>query len=75
MPLISDEIASANDVFENNIITYKDSKDLDKKINFYLNNEKERNKKRNAGREIVLSKHTFDNRVDEIIETLKNITF
>ena len=73
--VISDEIASANDVFENNIITYKDSKDLDKKINFYLNNEKERNKKRNAGREIVLSKHTFDNRVDEIIETLKNITF
>lgn len=73
--IISDDIPSANDLFKNNIVTYKDSKDLDEKIEFYLNHKSERDKKRKAGREIVLANHTFDNRADEIIETLKNITF
>lgn len=73
--IISDDIPSAGDLFENNIVTYKNSKDLDEKIDFYLNNKPERDKKRKAGREIVLANHTFDNRADEIIETLKNITF
>lgn len=73
--IISDDIPSANDLFENNIVTYNSPEDLDKKISFYLNNEFERDKKRKAGRNIVLSKHTFDNRADDIIETLKNITF
>lgn len=73
--IISDNIPSAHDLFENNIVTYDSIEDLDKKIDFYLTNELERDKKRKAGMNIVLSKHTFDNRADEIIETLKNITF
>ncbi len=73
--IISDNIPSAATLFENNIVTYDNYEDLDEKITFYLNNPNERDKKRKAGQALVLSKHTFDNRANEIIETLKNINF
>ena len=71
--VISDNINSAKYLFEDNIVTYENPEDLDKKIKFYLENDLERDKKRNEGKKIVLSKHTFDHRVEEIILTLKNI--
>ena len=73
--VISDEINSAKEIFENTVITYKDADDLDKKLTFYLENENERTKLKENGRKIVLSKHTFDHRAEEIIKTLEQIIF
>ncbi|MBE6489640.1 MAG: glycosyltransferase [Methanobrevibacter sp.] len=69
--IISDDINSAHTLFDDNVVTYESVEDLNEKIEFYLNNDFERDKKRKEGQKIVLSKHTFDLRVEEIIETLK----
>lgn len=69
--VISDNIPSAETLFEGNIITYDGADDLDEKINFYLNNPQKREELAQKGKEIVLKNHTFDNRADEIISALK----
>ena len=71
--VISDKISSAETLFEGNIVTYDDVNDLNNKIIYYLTHEDERKEKAQKGREIVLNNHTFDNRVDTIIDSLKNL--
>lgn len=58
------------------IITYKfgDFYDLNKKINYFLRNEKEREKIREAGRQRTIRDHTYLSRWHYIFETLKNET-
>ena len=73
--VISDDIPSAKTLFEGNIVTYDGADDLDEKIKYYLNNPQEREELASKGKEIVLKNHTFDNRVDEIIDALKKINF
>lgn len=68
--VISDDIPSAHTLFEDTIVTYKDYKDLDEKLSYYLNHEEERREIAKRGQEIVLKNHTFKNRVDTILETL-----
>lgn len=69
--VISDEIPSAATIFQGTVITYSDSKDLDKKISYYLKNNHERIEKAKKGQKLVLENHTFQNRVETILETLK----
>ena len=69
--VISDKIPSAETLFEGNIVTYEDAEDLKDKIDYYLTHDEEREEKARKGRDIVLNNHTFDNRVDTIIESLK----
>lgn len=71
--VISDKIPSAETLFEGNIVTYEDADDLKNKIEYYLSNEHERKEKAQKGKEIVLKYHTFDNRVDTILDCLKNM--
>ena len=71
--VISDKIPSAETLFEGNIVTYDDADDLKNKIEYYLSNEHERKEKAQKGNEIVLKNHTFDNRVDTILDCLKII--
>ena len=71
--VISDKIPSAETIFDNSIITYENIEDLNEKINYYLSHEDERVKIANKGKKIVLEKHTFDMRVNEILEALKRI--
>ena len=47
--IISDNIESARTLFENNVVTYDTSDDLNEKVNFYLNNVSERYKMKEAG--------------------------
>ena len=68
--VISDKIPSASTVFNDCIVTYDGVDDLEEKVNYYLNNPSEREKLAKNGREIVLKNHTFDNRVDFIINVL-----
>lgn len=69
--IISDEIPSANTIFQGNVITYTDHYDLDEKITYFLENEEERLLKAKKGQKLVLENHTFQNRVETILETLK----
>ena len=71
--VISDKIPSAETIFDNSIITYENIEDLNEKINYYLSHEDERVKIANKGKKIVLEKHTFDKRVNEILEALKKM--
>ena len=71
--IISDNLKSIKNIFKDSIITYDGTEDLDNKINYYLNNDSEREKIAKKGQEIVLNNHTFNNRADEIIKTLKNL--
>ena len=73
--VISDKMQEIDNLFEGNVITYNEVKDLDKKLDYYLTHDDERNEKALKGKDIVLNNHTFDNRVDEIINALKNINF
>ena len=71
--VISDKIPSAETLFEGSIITYEDVDDLNEKINYYLSHDDEREKIAEKGKEIVLKNHTFDNRVLEILDALKEM--
>lgn len=71
--VISDEIPSAKTIFKDSIVTYNGADDLENKIDFYLNNPQEREKKIKKGRKIVLKNHTFDNRVDYVVKSLKKL--
>jgi glycosyltransferase involved in cell wall biosynthesis len=70
--VISDKIPSAETLFEGNIVTYEGVEDLNNKIEYYLTNENERKQKAQKGKQIVLKNHTFDNRVNTILDSLKN---
>ncbi len=67
---ISDEVEGLH---SNGIVTYKDSADLEKKIEFYLKHEKARvkNCEHVHGR---MQSHTFMNRCKEILEKVKSYT-
>ena len=71
--VISDKIPSAETLFEGTVITYDDVDDLNKKLEYYLAHDEEREKIAERGKELVLNNHTFDNRVETIIDCLKNL--
>lgn len=71
--VISDKIPSAETLFKGNIVTYEGLEDLNSKVEYYLTHEEERQKIANKGKEIVLKYHTFDTRVDYILECLKEM--
>ena len=73
--VISDDIPAAKELFEGNIVTYNSIDELDNKINYYLNNKKERESIARKGQKIVLENHTFDNRANEILNTLCNFDY
>ena len=73
--VISDKIPSAETLFDGNIVTYDNSDDLNDKLEYYLNHDEERIRMAQKGREIVLKYHTFDNRANTIVESIKNLTF
>lgn len=54
-------------------IQYKrrDWNELEEKINYYLTHDNEREKIRKEGHEFVTLNHTYDNRMEEMLQTLK----
>ncbi|WP_407423836.1 glycosyltransferase [Methanobrevibacter sp.] len=73
--VISDKIPSADTLFEGSIVTYDGVEDLNEKIDYYLTHEEERLKLAEKGKKIVLENHTFDDRVNEILDALKKLRF
>ncbi len=54
------------------VILFKDENELRDKIVYYLNNDKEREKIARAGYQKVISVHTYDNRIQQLLDTIKN---
>ena len=69
--VISDYVPSIQTIFEGNVITYSNPDDLNNKLNYYLTHESERTRLANKGYKLVLKNHTFDNRVDEILNIIE----
>ena len=73
--VISDEVATVEDVFGDVVVTYNGHEDLDKKVDYYLANDEKRKELAKKGRELVLKNHTFDSRVMEILSSLRKDVF
>jgi len=68
--IISDNVMGLKEIFGDCIETYVNKDDLHKKIEFYLNNESEREKKAINAMNIVKNNHTFRHRVNRIHQVL-----
>ena len=72
--LITDTKKNMNDFFNigKEVVTYKDSDDLIKKVGYYLRHNKERERIANAGQKRTLKDHTYDVRMKELDKILKS---
>ena len=52
------------------LVEYTSTEDLLDKVDYYLKHEDERLKIARAGQELALTKHTYKNRVDKLLETI-----
>lgn len=68
--IISDYVEGIDDVFEGKVITYLNKEDLIFKIDSILNSTGESS---TNGRELVVNKHTFNKRANQIIEQIQHI--
>ncbi|RBQ22786.1 hypothetical protein ALNOE001_14790 [Candidatus Methanobinarius endosymbioticus] len=70
--LISDEV-KGSEIFKDMLVTYNNKEELNNLIEYYLSNDEERKQKVKNSREMILTNHTFENRVEEIINIINNI--
>lgn len=72
--LITDKKKNLKDLFKvgKEVVEYTDSKDLIKKIEYYLDHEDERAKIALAGQKRTLREHSYKNRMDELVKIIKN---
>lgn len=69
--IISDNVKGAENIFGDALVTYNNPQDLDNLIENYLTNEKERIKKSRLGQKYVIDKHTYQKRIQRILEIIK----
>lgn len=69
--IISDEMEEIDRLFEGAVVTYKEKKDLKKRIRQYMNDPNKRRELSERGRKLVLEKHTFKNRMDTVREFIE----
>lgn len=70
--ILSDDIRGAENVLQDALVTYTTREELHSLIDRYLEDDEERNLKAMVGRDIVLNKHTFQVRVQRILEVITN---
>ncbi|WP_044959310.1 CgeB family protein [Butyrivibrio sp. WCD2001] len=68
--VISDDVPGIHELLGDAVVTYTDKNDLKDKIDFYVTHPKERNEIASKGQSLVLNKHTFDERVVDIIKVM-----
>ena len=68
--LLTEDIPTIHELFTDgvNLVTYKNMDDAIEKAKYYIEHNEEREKIAKAGYDEVISKHTYDNRVDEVIK-------
>lgn len=72
--IVSDYLPEIEELFDGCVATYKNPAELNSVVDYYLNHENERREKADKGRQIVLAKHTFKDRmlvVDKVFQNLK----
>lgn len=72
--LLTDNAEGLCDFFEDrkHLVIYDDDNIADL-ASYYIEHEDEREKIANAGRELVLAKHTYAHRVDEIVRVVGEV--
>lgn len=68
--IISDDVSDAGVVFADALVTYNTKEELEELIEKYLENEDERRKHTAQGQNIVIKDHTFQKRVERILEII-----
>lgn len=68
--LLTDKVAGQDELLQPGIHydTFKDWSDLDKKINFYLEYDEQRNRIASAGAAWIRAKHTYQHRLETILK-------
>jgi len=68
--LLTEDIPTIHELFTDgvNLVTYKNMDDAIEKAKYYIEHNEEREKIAKAGYDEVISKHTYDNRVEEVIK-------
>ena len=71
--LITDKKKNLNDLFKvgKEVVEYTNSKDLIKKIKYFLNHENERVKIALAGQKRTIKDHKYENRMNELVKIIK----
>ncbi|MCT4552680.1 MAG: glycosyltransferase [Alphaproteobacteria bacterium] len=70
--IISDHINEIEENYKGNVVTYKTEKEFVDKINFFLNNEKDRKAKAKAAKEITLKEFTEDRIGKKMLDIIKS---
>lgn len=70
--IISDHLDEIDELFDGSVVTYTDKDDLAAKIDYYLAHPDIRKSMATKGQQIVLSNHTFANRMSELISVIKS---
>ncbi|MGF1472448.1 MAG: glycosyltransferase [Rubrobacteraceae bacterium] len=65
--VVSDDLPELRENFGDAIVTYGSPKELRELVEYYLASPEEREEKGRQGRELVLSRHTFEHRLEELL--------
>ena len=71
--IITDKVEGIEEIFGNSIVTYTDATDLKEKINFYIQNQKERKEKLILAQNIIASQHRFQDRALQFSQHIKKL--
>jgi glycosyltransferase involved in cell wall biosynthesis len=69
--IISDHLPELGEEFDGAVATYRTPRQLEGLIDYYLDHPREREERGRHGREIVLSRHTFDHRAEELLHRIQ----
>lgn len=71
--LISDTSWAIQETFGDSVVLSEEGDDLVDKLTYYLENKQERDKKAGEGQKIVLENHTYEKRIETVLEYFKEI--
>lgn len=72
--VISDDLPELSERFGDVVVTYDSPEKLHSLINHYLDSPQERGEKGQRGRKLVLADHTFEHRVEKLLQRIKEVT-
>ena len=71
--VISDDLPEIRELFGNSVATYRNRREFRRLIDLYLSDEEKRKECIRKGQSIVLTAHTFDDRIRQIAEVMKTL--
>lgn len=71
--VISEDLPELKERFGDTVITYDSPEELQRLIDHYLDSPEEREEKGQRGRKLVLAHYTFEHRVEELLQHVKDL--